>query len=107
MFQRDALADGQPQSRAVLFGREKRLEQMLQIFRRDAHAGVLNVDPQLPRTAFVLHRFRFDGQHPVRAHRFQRVEQKIHEHLLQLRVVAAHRVRLGVGVAACRRSERQ
>ena len=51
MFQRDALADGQPQSRAVLFGREKRLEQMLQIFRRDAHAGVLNVDPQLPLAA--------------------------------------------------------
>jgi len=83
-----------PRPVPFFFGREKRLEQTPQIFRRDAHPGVLNVDPQLPRTAFVLYRFRFDGQHPVRAHRFQRVEQKIHEHLLQLRVVAAHGVRL-------------
>ena len=95
MLQRNALADGQPQARAMDFGREKRLEQPVQVFRRNAHAGVLDIDPQLPLTTVALHRFGFDRQHPVRAHRFKRVEQEIHERLLQLRVVAANRVRLG------------
>ena len=89
MLPRNALADGQPQARPVYFGREKRLEHSPQIFRRNAHAGVLNVDPQLPPAAFALHHFRVDRQHAVRAHRFERVEQEIHERLLQLRVVAA------------------
>ena len=51
MLPRNALAEGQPQTRAIYFGREKRLEQPAQIFRRNAHAGVLNVDPQLPLAA--------------------------------------------------------
>ena len=47
MFQRDAPGNRQPQSRAIFLRREKRLEQPRQIFRRDAHAGVLDVDLQM------------------------------------------------------------
>ena len=36
---------------------------------------------------------------PFVAHRLDRVEQQIHERLLQLRLVAAHRVRRGVVMA--------
>ena len=36
VFQRDAFGNRQTQARAVFFGREKRLEQPPQIFRRDA-----------------------------------------------------------------------
>ena len=48
---------------------------------------------------FAFRDFRGDRQHAVRAHRLQRVEQQVHERLLQLRVVAAHRVRLGLVMA--------
>ena len=92
----DALGNREAKARPVFLRREKRLEQPPQVFRRDAHAGVADLNLQLPAVTSVS---VLDRQRAVRPHRLDRVEQKIHERLLQLKFVPAHRVRRGLVIA--------
>ena len=95
----DALANRQPQARAVFLRREKRLEQPRQIFRRDARRRCRGFEFSAAVAPSCHRRFRADSQFAARPHRLDRVEQQVHERLLQLRLVAAHRVGFGAVIA--------
>src|SRR5262245_12423758 len=74
---------GQPQPDARLLGREVRLKDLSQRFRRNARAGVGDLDPD------VMHlRAQFDLERATARHRLHRVDRQVRETGLELFGVA-------------------
>ena len=78
----DALDDHQTQAGAFFFGGEERLKDTIDLFLRNAAAGVRHAEPNAIGAFAGLKR-----QRPPFGHRLERVFDEIDEHLLDLRRV--------------------
>ena len=90
MVAHDAGRDRQPQpgSLAPRLGREERIEDRLQVLGRDARALIDDPDADHP----AVRREGFQADVPIRLRGIARVEEQVHQHLLQLiRVGGQHR----------------
>ena len=85
----DALHNHQTQSGALFFGREKRLKNAVDLFLRNAAAGVGHAHPDAVRAFAGLQR-----QRAALGHRLHRVFDEIHQNLLHLRRVHRRRRQL-------------
>ncbi len=83
----DAVDDRQPEAGALLLRGEERVEDLLQVLRRDPRAGVLerHLDP-----APVLDERGLDDERAAPRHRLAGVHDDVHERLPELAEVAVH-----------------
>src|ERR1035437_702029 len=105
MLQDDASRDGQAQARATGFGGEERLQQARHILRRDPGARVLYRKPELGPVHRVASLagvgvrragLRSNKERAIRPQGLDRVQEEVHERLLQLVVIPLEKVRGGL-----------
>ena len=93
MLAHDALHDHQPEAVPAGLGRVVGLEELREILRPDAHAGVAKHEVDR-----VVIGARLDLELSARAHRLHRIGDEIEEHLFQLVAVGQNRRQLGLGL---------